>query len=69
MSHFEDFEQMYAPPEKCEEPGDKAINAYDGFLPPELLDIWRDPHPILIHQESLSYADQIGSIQLPHSHH
>jgi hypothetical protein len=42
MNHFEDFEHLYGPPENCEKPSDEAIRAYEGLLPPELLDHWRD---------------------------
>jgi hypothetical protein len=42
MSQFEDFESIYGPPENCEKPADEVISQYEGVLPKELLDHWRE---------------------------
>lgn len=42
MSNFEDFSHTYGAPENCEKPTEDAIRKYEGKLPPELLDLWRE---------------------------
>jgi hypothetical protein len=42
MSSFEDFTSTYGPPENCEKPSAEAMRKYEGKLPPELLDHWRE---------------------------
>ncbi|MDQ1639053.1 MAG: hypothetical protein QOF62_2392 [Pyrinomonadaceae bacterium] len=42
MSHFEDFERTYGPPENCEKPTEEVIRQNEAALPKELLDHWRE---------------------------
>ena len=41
MSHFEEFERTYGPPSNCEMPSEEVIQTYEGELPAQLLDHWR----------------------------
>ena len=42
MSNFEDFSTTYGPAENCEKPSDDVIRKYEGRLPAQLLDHWRE---------------------------
>lgn len=42
MSPFEDFLQLYGPPEDCVVPDDEVLRAYEGRIPPELFASWRE---------------------------
>jgi hypothetical protein len=42
MSVFEDFEKEYGPAEDCLAAGEEVIKRYQGRLPGELLDLWRE---------------------------
>lgn len=42
MSQFQDFEAEYGPPENCEKPPEETVKKYEGRLPGELLEKWRE---------------------------
>jgi hypothetical protein len=42
MSQFEDFVETYGPAQNCEPPAEGDLRAYEGTLPPELLQHWRE---------------------------
>lgn len=42
MAQFQDFEDHYGPPENCETPGVETLQKYEGVLPAELLEKWRE---------------------------
>jgi len=42
MSHFQDFEHEYGPPENCDNPSKGILETYQDLLPEDLLGQWRD---------------------------
>jgi hypothetical protein len=42
MSQFQDFEAEYGPPANCEIPSAETVAKYEGRLPAELLEKWRE---------------------------
>ena len=42
MAQFQDFENEYGPPENCETASAETLSKYEGVLPPQLLEKWRE---------------------------
>ena len=42
MAQFQDFENEYGPPENCETASAETLSKYEGVLPPQLIEKWRE---------------------------